>query len=279
MIKSFEPGFFQDIPFHEYLADPAINSSGLKLFSQSPAKFKFWKNNDRPGTPSQILGSATHCLILEPEHFTKRFGKEPAPRIGTPARIKWDRCNSTAIALTPRQWDDVHSMAEAFKTTSCSVARELLSGGNPEMSIFWDDPGTGLRAKIRPDYLRNDDIIIDIKTAQDASPRGFLRAARKWGYQYQSAFYQKGLDCAYRAAGVNRQTQGFIFIVLENFPPYEIAIYTLSENILELARQQIDETLVRYAQCLKNDKWPGYINEIVILEEKNHETINTKRTC
>lgn len=269
MIKSFEPGFFQDIPFHEYLADPAINSSGLKLFSQSPAKFKFWKNNDRPGTPSQILGSATHCLILEPEHFTKRFGKEPAPRIGTPARIKWDRCNSTAIALTPRQWDDVHSMAEAFKTTSCSVARELLSGGNPEMSIFWDDPGTGLRAKIRPDYLLPNDIIVDLKTTVDASPRGFLKEVRRWGYQYQASFYLRGLTEAYRAAGVNRQAEGFVFVAIENQAPHEIACYILSENILEEAQQQIDENLVQYAECLRQDVWPGYANEIIILGENN----------
>ncbi|MCK4525928.1 PD-(D/E)XK nuclease-like domain-containing protein [candidate division WOR-3 bacterium] len=265
MPEVFIPGFYQDVSFHDYLADSALNNSGLKIFSQSPAKFAYWRDNEKPGTPTQVEGSALHCAILQPELFENQFGKGPAPRVGSAGRIKWDKANPKAIPLTPRQFDNVQGMSQAFEHTSCSVARDLLAGGTPEMSIFWDDPGTHLVCKMRPDYLRADDIMIDLKSSQAGSPQGFLREVRRWGYDRQAAWYERGLNAAYQAAGVNRRVEAFIFIVVENFSPYETAIYMLSDEIIETARQQIDIDLEKYIKCIKNNVWPGYVNEIVIL--------------
>jgi exodeoxyribonuclease VIII len=233
MTKNFVPGFYENVPFSDYLADPAVNNSGLKIFSQSPAKFRFWQNHERPGTPAQVEGSALHTL-------------------------------------TPGQWGNIYGMSEAFEHTSCSIAQELLTEGIPEMSIFWDDPETGLRCKIRPDWLRNDDIIIDLKSTQAGSPKGFLREVKRWGYDRQAAWYERGLNAAYCAAGVDRQVEAFLFIVVENFSPYETAIYMLSGEMIETARQQIDTDLERYAECLSSGIYPGYPNQIIVLGEQEY---------
>jgi exodeoxyribonuclease VIII len=270
MTKNFVPGFYENVPFSDYLADPAVNNSGLKIFSQSPAKFRFWQNHERPGTPAQVEGSALHTAILEPAAFTKRYGKGPAPRVGSAGRTKWDKANPTATPLTPGQWGNIYGMSEAFEHTSCSIAQELLTEGIPEMSIFWDDPETGLRCKIRPDWLRNDDIIIDLKSTQAGSPKGFLREVKRWGYDRQAAWYERGLNAAYCAAGVDRQVEAFLFIVVENFSPYETAIYMLSGEMIETARQQIDTDLERYAECLSSGIYPGYPNQIIVLGEQEY---------
>ena len=266
--SNFKPGFYEDISFSDYLADPAVNNSSLKIFAQSPAKFLHWKNNDRPGTPAQIEGSALHCAVLEPKQFAKRFGKGPAPRIGSSGRAKWDLANPKAMPLAQSSWDKVQGMANAFKHTSCTVAQDLLSDGTPELSIWFDDPLTGLRCKIRPDYLRNDDVIIDIKSTQNGSPEGFLREIKRWGYNYQAAFYLQGVNSAYAAAGVRRRTETFIIIAVENFPPYEVAVYLISEEIIAEAQVQINANLERYAECLEADTWPGYPNKIMIPGEQ-----------
>lgn len=265
--EMFSQGFYQNIPFANYLEDPAINNSGLKLFHQSPTKFKYWENNDKPGTPTQIEGSALHCAILEPEAFKSRFGKGPAPRKGSAGRVKWDQANPKAIPLTPRQWENVEGMAKAFEHTSCSLARELLTEGTPEISVFWDDPKTGLRCKIRPDWLRSDDIIVDLKSTQAGSPKGFLREVKRWGYDRQAAWYEHGLNTAYKAADSSRRTEAFILIAVENFSPYEVACYMLSENTIEAARAQVDIDLEKYAECLSSGIWPGFSNEIIVLGE------------
>jgi hypothetical protein len=100
MVEAFAPGFYQDIPFHEYLEDPAINNSGLKIFSQSPAKFAYWRDNQKPATASQIEGSGLHGKILQPELFEKSFGSEAASRKGSAGRVAWEEDNPHAVALT-----------------------------------------------------------------------------------------------------------------------------------------------------------------------------------
>ena len=269
-MSGFEPGFYENIEFSDYLADPAVNNSSLKIFSQSAAKYAYWRNNDRPGTGTQAIGSATHCLILENKSFEIRFGKTAAPKAGSVARTKWDLINPRAIPLTPKMWDDVHNMAQAFKSTNCSIARELLSDGVPELSIFWIDPISNLRCKIRIDCLKDNSIIVDVKSTVDASPRGFLREIWKWQYQIQASFYLRGLTTAYQSAGVNRQVDAFIFIAIESSPPHEIACYVLANSILEEANNQIDGTLARYKTCAENDKWLSeHENEIIVLGDNN----------
>lgn len=266
--ETFPPGFYQDIPFGDYLADTALNNSGLKIFSQSPAKFAYWRDNQKPGTPTQIEGSALHCAILQPELFEKSFGKTAAPRKGSAGRIRWDEANPTAIPLTPGQWDKVHGMAGAFWDTPCIVAKELLEEGTPEISIWFDDPVTGLRCKIRPDFLRDDNIIIDVKSTKDGSPKGFYWEIKQWGYNYQIAFYRTGINLAYAAAEVQRKMTTFIIIAVENFPPYEVAAYMIPGDMVEEAQQQIDVSLKKYADCLATDTWPGYPNKIMIPGEQ-----------
>lgn len=266
-----EPGFYQDLAFREYLEDPAMNNSGLKIFAQSPAKFKYWNESQKPGTTTQLEGSALHCKILQPGLFKKEFGRTAAPRMGSAARVTWDKKNPMARALSASSWDKVESMARASKHTDCTIAKELLSDGLPELSVFFDDPVSGLRSKIRIDHLKNDDIIIDVKSTQAGSPQGFLREVRRWGYDTQAAFYTRGLNAGYAAAGVNRQVQAFVFVCVENFAPYEVSVYTLSESMLQEASDRIDRTLAKYQECLETDTWPGYANAVVVLGEEDNE--------
>jgi exodeoxyribonuclease VIII len=265
---TFTPGFYQDIPFSDYLEDPAINNSGLKIFNRSPAKFIYWRDNQKPATPSQLEGAGLHCKILQPELFEKSFGTEAAPRKGSATRTEWEEENPRAVALTPKQWENVHNMARSFKNTPCTVARDLLTEGTPELSIWFNDPLTGLCCKIRPDYLCDDDVVIDLKSTLDGSPKGFFWEVKKWGYNYQAAFYKRGVDIAYATAGVKRKIKAFIIIAVENFPPYEVAVYMITEEIIAEAQIQINASLERYAECLEADVWPGYPNTIMIPGEQ-----------
>lgn len=264
MSTNFEPGFFQDVPFADYLADPAINNSGLKILSQSAAKFAYWRDNQKPATPSQLEGSGLHCAILQPEFFEKSFGKEAAPRKGSAARTEWEEDNPRAVALTPGQWKNVHNMAKSFENTPCTIAKELLKEGTPELSVWFDDPLTGLRCKIRPDFLKDDDIVIDLKSTKNGSPAGFYWEIKKYGYNYQAAFYKRGVDIAYASAGVKRKVKAFIIIAIENFAPYEVACYMISEEVIAEAQIQINANLERYKECLISGIWPGYPNRIMV---------------
>jgi hypothetical protein len=157
-------------------------------------------------------------------------------------------------------------MARSFKNTSCTIARELLKEGTPELSVWFDDPITGLRCKIRPDWLRDDDIVIDLKSTKDGSPRGFYWEMRKYGYDQQAYFYLYGVNSAYRKAGVNRRTERFIFICVENFEPYLVSVYMATDAVLERGRQLVEKSLSGYKECLDKDEWPGYENAVLPID-------------
>jgi len=261
------PYNFRKISFEEYLADEAIDYTGLKVFARSPHKYKYLRDHQGliESTPSQIQGTALHYLLSEGEDaFAARYGVESAPRKGTRARIAWDQANSQAIPLSPRMWDEVFAQRESFQNAPDRI-KELLKDGVSEISIFWRDPITGLHCKARPDWLRIDDIIVDFKTTKNGDPNGFRHEIYKYKYYWQAEFYLRGLDCAYKEAGINRRAQRFIFVTIEKTPPYEIGAYRLDQDFLERGEAEIDKTLSRYQRCLVNDVWPGYAEEIVTL--------------
>ena len=54
----------------------------------------------------------------------------------------------------------------------------------------------------------------------------------------------------------------FIFIALEKDPPYAVAVYEATKDMLETAQRQIGPLLDMYAECLRTDCWPGYKDEV-----------------
>ena len=259
---------FLKMSFQEYLADEAIDYSGLRIFAKSPFQYKYQKERLTESSLSQLQGSALHCLILEGEEaFAARYGASSAPRNGTKARIAWDQDNPQAIPLSPKIWDEVHAQKEAFYKNASNTIRNLLEGGTAEISIFWQDPQTGLSCKARPDYLRPDDIIVDLKTTQAGDPNGFRHEIYKYKYYWQAAFYLRGLTCAYKEAGSNRKAKRFIFVTVEKTPPYEVGAYEIDQEFIGRGQAEIDQALSNYKECLENNIWPGYAEKIVTITQ------------
>lgn len=260
------PGFYLNIPFRAYKEDPAINNSGLKLIEQAPAKFLYWRENERPTTPTFLKGSALHCLTLKPKDFSRDYGKEAAPRKGSKGRKNWELDNPEAEALSPGVWDEAHYMADSLQKTDCTTARDLLEAeeGSAEMSIWFIDPETGLSCKIRPDFLRNDDIVVDLKSTTNGSPYGFYWEIKKYGYAHQQVFYNRGINTAFREAGVDRKVREFLFVCVESVPPYLVSVHKAPDDLVWQAQERIDVRLATYKECLENDEWPGYPDQILV---------------
>ncbi|MDX2233614.1 MAG: hypothetical protein NW200_03870, partial [Hyphomonadaceae bacterium] len=64
-----EPGVYLDLPLADYLADPGVSGSGLKLLLTDPPAWR-WERPDNPlrevpESRPQRRGAAAHCAILE----------------------------------------------------------------------------------------------------------------------------------------------------------------------------------------------------------------------
>jgi hypothetical protein len=157
------------------------------------------------------------------------------------------------IILTDEDYNAAQAMRDAV--LSHPVASEILSGGYSEVSAFWVD-GYGIMRKTRPDYLSNY-YSVNLKTAISAEPNQFGRQAYGLKYYWDAAWCQSILQGL-----TNNDARDYVFIAVEKESPFAVAIYEVSNEILELAKTEIEPVLAKYRACVETDVWPGYETEI-----------------
>lgn len=246
------------IPNKTYHEGSGISNSGISEFIKSP--YHFWYTYlsgqcMREETPAMRLGTAVHAAILEPALFEAQYVRAPdVDRRTKEGKEAWANLPSNAIALRHTEYDTCISMRNAIESTN--VARKLLADGEPEASYYVEM--CDLLCKCRPDWV-TDKLIVDVKTTEDASESGFKRSAMKYGYHRQAAFYLDVLE-AY-----GEPKDGFVFMVVEKNPPYATAFYYAADDMIEAGRREYMAALETMKQCFKQDRWPGYPDQIQAL--------------
>lgn len=170
---------------------------------------------------------------------------------------EWTENNPGRIVLSPEVWDQLHAMRDAVHNHPAAHALLTSVPGEAEKSVYWIDPTTGVLCRCRPDWWRDDWIIPDLKTTDDASPEGFAKSIANWRYDVQAAFYMDGIEQA-----TGKRPKSFVFIAVEKKPPYGVGVYVLDSDSLELGRAQYQHDLRIYAECLRTGEWPGYGDKI-----------------
>lgn len=255
-----KPGIYDNIgneDYHALIKKNVISKTGLDKIRKSPAHFKEWTKNPPEPTPAMVIGQRCHTAILESHDFLRNLVLQPEINKRTKAgKEEWEafqKANEGKIIVKKDEFDQIQGIVNAVY--SHPIASEILRDGKAEQSIIWEDEETGIACRCRPDYLRNDDVFVDVKTTVDASFREFQRSVAKFRYHVQSAFYMDGIN-------QHRDVKNFILIAVEKTPPFGIGIYHLDLGTVEEGRKQYREDLTTYAECLKTNKWPGYAAEI-----------------
>ena len=75
-----KPGIYFDISNEDYHAGDGVSKSQLDMVAMSPALLKWQKSApvDTEKLKALDMGTALHCLLLEPDEFDKRFIVAPA---------------------------------------------------------------------------------------------------------------------------------------------------------------------------------------------------------
>ena len=129
--------------------------------------------------------------------------------------------------------------------------------GLTELSYFSEDL-SGIKAKCRPDWISSDGhTVVDLKTTQDASPKGFQKSIANFGYHIQSSFYMRVLQ------NLDIPVKEFIFIAIEKTAPFCVGVYRADTEMLEEGNKKVDEAINQILWCKENDSYPDYTpNEI-----------------
>lgn len=176
-------------------------------------------------------------------------------KLWSDVKAEWDAVNSHRQILNQEQWDAVHKAAKAIKDHP--AASKLIGAGKAEQSVYWNDPLTGELCRCRPDWWRDDNIVVDLKTTENASKDGFAKSIANFRYDVQAAFYLDGIELA-----TGKRPRGFVFVAIEKKPPFAVGVYVLDAETLDAARLVYQKDLQAYAACQQSGEWPGYGDKI-----------------
>jgi exodeoxyribonuclease VIII len=184
--------------------------------------------------------------VLEIQQFLREYALYDGRRAGK----DWEAfkaANDGKTILKDDHYNTALAVSEAVKAHP--VAGPLFRGqGRNELTIQWThDSGTLCKARI--DRLGT--ALIDLKTARDVSPAGFGRACANYGYVTQLAFYA---DAA-KAAGLG--VFPVRIVVVQKVAPYDVAVYDINDDQLEVGRREYEKALGVVAKCKASGVWPG----------------------
>ena len=258
IILSIPNGVYHDITNQEYHSGPGVSKSQLDDIAISPAVYQ-WKKSapvDEEKLTALDMGTALHCLLLEPDEFESRFIIAPEfnrrTNAGKEAEKEFlDDCKATGkTVMTFEEGRKLRLMRESV--FAHPDARWLLEqDGYSESSIYWTDSETGEQCRIRPDRkITSYPIMFDVKKVDDMSR--FERHVSEFRYFVQDAFYTTGHEAQYN------ETSAFIFLAVGSSIDcgrYPVRVRPLEEDWRLAGRTEMRKNLDLFHECKLSNEW------------------------
>jgi len=269
------PGVYPGIPAAEYHAmRDIVSKSHLDRIARSPMHYQHYMTEPFKQTDAMLVGSALHCLVLEPHLFDAEYIAIPEdaptkpnirqinaknPSAETVQAIRyWDQLRGSGkVILTAEQLRRVQGMAAAV--SAHPLASSVLVGQR-ELTIVFDEPATGVRCKARlDDWNQELRIIADLKSTVDASPSALARSCDNYRYHVQAALYLTAAMCAGLAPDL------FVFVAVESEPPHAVTVFELDKPAILKGQSLYERDLRTLKQCRASGHWPSYSSDPITL--------------
>lgn len=235
------------------------------MILRTPAEYRWAKDHPPLVKPSKKfdIGSAIHAKVLGtgyeaviiPDDLLASNGA-----ISTKAAKEFVELTRAEgkIPLLRKEFEPIDAAADAVLTHP--GAKQLFAQpADGEVSVFATDPETGVDTRGRFDFLPTDftlgvpsRVAVDLKSARDASPKGFTKAIADYGYDVQDVWY---LDILRWITGEEAE---MVFVAVEKEPPYLVAVHQLPTIWKEMGRTKARRARQLYAECVASGEWPGY---------------------
>ncbi|MFF0055611.1 PD-(D/E)XK nuclease-like domain-containing protein [Streptomyces microflavus] len=247
----------------DYHADKtSISSSGLRalLNPGCPAQFKYDRDHQQPPKREFDLGNAVHTKVLGEGHDIVEI--DYPNYLKADARAARDEAYAAGkVPLLPKEKAQVDAMEQAVREHPLAGPLFTPGTGIAERSIYWTDPDTGIRCRVRPDWLKQlpgTTLCVDLKTIKDAAPDTISRAIRDHNYHQQDPLYIDGIE----AAGLAPEGCRFIFVFVSKIAPYLITVRELVDQDRDIGRARNQRALRIYAECESTGIWPDWTGPV-----------------
>lgn len=260
----------KDIPTENY-----ISVSKLKTFSDSSYKFLkkyLLKEVISETSPAMEKGKLIHEAILEPEKAKKNF--VIAPKFegegSRKAKKEWvESLPKEAVIVEPDFLKDLNGILKEVQKNK--TTNMLLSKGIKEpCGLAWNEE-LKINMMLRPDMVTPDGIIIDLKKSSNGNFKSFSRDFFTYGYYIQAPFYFDGIKLLYDQGIYPIEPKAFVFVVVEDKPPYDCFVYAVDEGSMDAGRKaykRLAKDIVEAMDSFEKDK------DESIFRKKNEEIQN-----
>lgn len=244
-----------------YRSKPGLSGTQLVQLDRSPAHYNYLVQNPIEPTPAMEFGTAAHTMVLETAFFNTRYAVYKGE--GTRASKEYKEFalqNQGKSILKQEDYDRILGMVTELERHG--LARELLlhSTGKNEHELYWQESNVTCKGKL--DRYLDSNVVVDYKTAHDASPASFnAYKAKSMGYYLQAAHYQAGIKATTGTVAV----PAFVFVVQETEAPFAIQVYELDQMSIDRAHERRLQLLETYKMCLDSGVWNGYQEDVIKL--------------
>lgn len=271
---NLSPGIHFDVDpvdyFNDPCVEPSVSQSLIKtLLEQSPAHARAQHPRLALPLPAEVeeehaekydktktIGSAFHGMLLG-RGKELAIGDYPTWQSKDAKQHKADALEEGMIPILEKHYQVALAMygAAVQQMQERGLMRHFEpDAGRSEVVLVWKVGGIMCRTMI--DRLSGDMLeVLDLKTTglNAAPPAGSLMAEAGW--PMQAAMHELGLDTLdAKNAGRRRHT----FIVIEQYPPFALVHYVMTEALVHLGRKRLHMGLRTWEDCVRSGVWPAY---------------------
>ena len=274
-----------------------VSSSVVKTIAKQSVHH--YLNQQPYNSPALAIGTAFHTLVLEPEEFEKDYlvvqeKIDKRTKAGKAAVAQYE-AKARAAGKDVLYYSD-HNLIQTMAASVRANAEymRLLDHCQKEVSFYiedftlpdfclgdtihFNDILTKFKVRVRPDAYSKDpihfagkdlpNVVIDLKSCQDSSPRAFKNAVYNFGWHIQAAFYLDLLSHVSKYLGLPA-FETFYFMAVEKKNPYACQVYELSPQMLSDGRAQYCKALKMWHHYLETNEAMGFhsndgMSELVI---------------
>jgi hypothetical protein len=273
-------GIYTDLSIEDYHANRThISATSIKEAKKSLKQFDWFRRGLMPAKVGSHFdfGNAFELALLDKPAFEKSVAIEQQdywialaneekkakdgeiysnPRASARYKAeasKFSDANEGKYIITDSGFKSVEAMLESCYKDS--TIKKLIEGTEYQLSLFWTDEETGLKLKTRPDICkRKKNVIVNLKTIVDGSPKSFSRELAKFDYPLQACVEISG--CL--NSGLMQSVDNYFWLVVEKEPPFNATIYEFIESDRRSTFMEYEYLVNIIAKAESENLWPGY---------------------
>lgn len=273
--KQYEDGIYNDISIRDYHMSGGHSATNLKAAKKSLALWHWNKTHPQERKSHFDFGNAFELALLDKTGFEKdvcimqtevwaQMALKEKPELKMPKMsAKYKAEESKFMEGKDGKYIIPDVGQQSFETIelmleSChrdATIQKLISGTEYQLSLYWTDEATGLKLKTRPDICkRKKNVIVNLKTAEDGSPKQFSRDLAAYDYPLQAAIEITG--CL--KTGLMDTVDNYFWLVVEKHPPYNATIYEFQKSDIEYSFDELEYLVKKLARAKEQKLYPGY---------------------